>query len=232
MRAAATLAVFPRMLHDVPLVVGAAAALLAVHGRETRGRAAFPLALLALLALLVLNGRTSTLPFSFLLYPDRTAVLALYPLALLAHEALATRSRRWLAAGACAAIAVHAAILQTRTVRTGRENALATPDDLRALAAAGLPSGCAVINNYGDAGQWIPALLALPITFPQVNAIFFDEVSATVHPCAAFRGEKRPYHLDTVPCPGPACESAIRVGGAELFRIVDPALEVRIEPAR
>ena len=128
---------------------------------------------------------------------------------------------------------VHASVLQARMLRTGREHALATDLDLRLLAQTGalLPPGCAVVNNYGDAGQWIPALLGRPITFPQANVLFFD-LRERVHPCAAFRGEKRPYHVDTVPCPGAACASLARAGAAELFRIVDPALTVEISPAR
>jgi hypothetical protein len=232
MRSAATLAQFPRMLHDVPLVLGSCAALLALWHPTSRARAAFPIALLAALALLVVNGRTSTLPLSVLLYPDRIAVLALYPIALLAHDATALLPRRSMAAVVVAALCAHAAVLQARTVRAGRANALATPDDLRAISEADLAPGCAVLNNYGDAGQWIPALRARPITFPQVNVIFFDEASASVHPCAAFRGEKRPYFVDTVPCPGPACEPGLRIGTAEWFRISDPSLVVHIDPYR
>ena len=47
------------------------------------------------------------------------------------------------------------------------------------------------------------------LTVPQVNVAFFD-VSAQVHPCAAFRGEKRAYHVDSVPCPGPPCSGESR----------------------
>ena len=112
-------------------------------------------------------------------------------------------------------------------LRDGRANALATEADLRILSAATLPPGCWVANNYGDAGQWIPALLGRPIAVPQVNVAFFD-LSVEVHPCAAYRGDKRVYHLDTVPCPGPGCESVARDGHAELFRIVDPALAIRV----
>ena len=116
-------------------------------------------------------------------------------------------------------------------MKEGRAHALATEADLRVLSAAALPPVCWVLNNYGDAGQWIPALLARPITVPQVNVAFFD-VSAQVHPCAAFRGEKRAYHVDSVPCPGPPCASVARDGGAELFRIVDPSLTVPVVAPR
>jgi len=230
MRSSATLASFPRALHDVPLLAGGVAAILCLRDPASRPRAAFPLAMLALLALLVLNGRTSTLPLSVLLYPDRIAVLALYPLALLAHDALSGRPR--LGGAACIALLLHAGLLQARNLRSGREHALATANDLRALSDADLPADCTTINNYGDAGQWIPALRARSITFPQINVLFFDEVATVVHPCAAFRGETRPYHVDTVPCPGPACESVLRVGGAEVFRISDPSFWVRIDAFR
>ena len=229
LRESATLRVFPQMLHDVPLIAGVAA-LLSVLGSRPR-RAVLPIALAAALALLVLNGRFAVLPASELLYPDRIAVLLLLPIAFLAHDALEGRPR--IALLAAVALVVHASVLQARMLRTGREHALATDLDLRLLVQAGalLPPGCAVVNNYGDAGQWIPALLGRPITFPQANVLFFD-LRERVHPCAAFRGEKRPYHVDTVPCPGAACASLARAGAVELFRIVDPALTVEISPAR
>ena len=87
------------------------------------------------------------------------------------------------------------------------------------------------MNNYGDAGQWIPALLGRPVTSPHIHVAFFG-LEQRVHPCAAFRGEKRPYHVDTVTCPGPGCELALREGGAELFHIVDPALSVELAAQR
>jgi hypothetical protein len=227
-RDSASFAVFPRMLHDVPLLAGAVAIPLVLWTRPRR--VVFPLALAALLVLLVLNGRIFALPGSALLYPDRIAVLALYPLALLAHDALEGRGR--IALAACAALCVHAVVLQARALRTGRANALATPADLALLASVALPDGCAVANNYGDAGQWIPALLARPISMPQINVLFFDEVASEVHPCAAFRGEKRPYFVDTLPCPGAACEPWRSEGRAQLYRILDPRLRLRIDAYR
>jgi hypothetical protein len=227
LRESATLSVFPRMLHDVPLIAGAAA-LVAVFARS-KGRAALPAALAALLGLLVLHGRFAVLPGSALLYPDRIAVLLLYPIALLAHDALDSRPR--VAAGVALLLLLHAGVLQRKLLRDGRAHALATEADLRLLSTARLPEGCWVMNNYGDAGQWIPALLGRPITFPHIHVAFFG-LSQRVHPCAAFRGEKRPYHVDTVSCPGPGCEPIARDGGAELFRIVDPALSVELSEQR
>src|SRR5262249_20839035 len=189
LREAGTLRTVPRMLYDVPLLVGVAAAIYVLVVRPWR--AAVPLALAAALALLVLNGRVAALPMSVLLYPDRIAVLILFPIALLAAEALAGRPR--IAALAGAALVVHAAVLQGKMLRAGREHALATEADLRLLSSASLPPGCWVANNYGDAGQWIPALLARPITVPQVNVAYFD-LAALAHPCAAYRGDKLVYH--------------------------------------
>jgi hypothetical protein len=227
-RDSASFAVFPRMLHDVPLLAGAVAIPFVLWTRPRR--AVFPLALGALVVLLVLNGRIFALPGSAILYPDRVAVLALYPIALLAHDALEGRGK--IALAACVALCIHAAVLQTRTLRTGRANALATDADLALLGSVALPQGCVVANNYGDAGQWIPALLAHPISWPQVNVLFFDEVASEVHPCAAFRGEKRPYFVDTLPCPGAACEPWRSLGAAQLYRIVEPGLRLRIDPYR
>lgn len=227
LRESATLAVFPRMLHDVPLIAGAAA-LVAVLARAPR-RAVLPASVAALLVLLVLQGGAAALPGSSLLYPDRIAVLLLYPIALLAHDALDSRPR--IALALAVLLAVHAGILQRKLLREGSAHALATEADLRVIAGARLPEGCWVMNNYGDAGQWIPALLGRPITFPHIHVAFFG-VEQRVHPCAAFRGEKRPYHVDTVTCPGPGCELAARDGAAELFHIVDPALSVELSAQR
>jgi hypothetical protein len=227
LRQSATLGVLPRMLHDVPLIAGAAA-LVAVLARAPQ-KALLPALLAALLAALVLQGRHGLLPGSALLYPDRIAVLLLYPIALLAHDALDSRPR--VAAALALLLLVHAGILQRKLLREGSAHALATEADLRVIAAARLPEGCWVMNNYGDAGQWIPALIGRPITFPHIHVAFFG-VEQRVHPCAAFRGEKRPYHADTVICPGPGCEAVLRDGGAELFRIVDPALSVEMSAQR
>jgi hypothetical protein len=223
----ATLRILPRMLHDVPLIAGGAA-LVAVLARAP-GRAALPASLAALLVLLVLQGRVAVLPAGLVLYPDRIAVLLLYPIALLAHDALDSRPRT--AAAVALVLLLHAGILQRKVLRDGREHALATEADLRVIAAAALPEGCWVMNNYGDAGQWIPALAGRPITFPHLHVAFFG-LEQRVHPCAAFRGEKRPYGADTVACPGPGCEPVLRDGGAELFRIVDPSLSVEVAAQR
>lgn len=228
-----TLRLFPSMLHDVPVLAGAAAllCLLALRPRQ----AAFPLALWAALTLLMLNGLGFWLPLSPALYPDRIAVLALFPLALLAHDAAsALASTRWrrLLWPACALLALHAIALQGRLLKSGVEHTLASAADLRALGAldAALPKGCPVLTNYGDAGQWIPALLLRPVTFPQVHVVFFDEVDEGLHPCGAFRGERRPYHVDEVGarCPGPSCAPLLRDGQAEAFAITDPALRVHV----
>ena len=223
LREAGTLQTIPRMLHDVPLIAGAVAAVVVLAKR--RRRAAVPLAMAVVLVLLVVNGRAAILPGSFLLYPDRIAVVLLFPVALLVHDALDGSPRL----GAIAALGVlaHAALLHSKTLREGRAHALATISDLRVFSSVVLPPSCWVINNYGDAGQWIPALLGQPITVPQVNVAFFD-LSADVHPCAAFRGENRAYSVDTVPCPGPPCMRLARDSGAEMFRIVDPSLTVRV----
>jgi hypothetical protein len=227
LRETASPRVIPRMLHDVPLIGGAAAAIVvATTGWK---RTILPLALAAALFLLVLNGRVAWLPGSFVLYPDRIAVLLLLPVAFLTHDALRDRPR--VALIIAVAVALHAAVLQSKALREGRAHTLATAADLRVLGAAALPLSCWVINNYGDAGQWIPALFARPITFPHVHVAFFG-LSAHVHPCAAFRGEHRAYSIDTVPCPGASCVSVLRDGSAELFRIVDPSLTVEVVGSR
>jgi len=218
----------PQAVHDVPLIAGALCAALLL-ARDFR-RALFPLALAGALLLLIANARGSWLPYSALLYPDRIAMLMLIPVALLAAAALELRPIPWPALAA--AVAVQAGFLHLKTLRAGREHALAAADDLRALALldAAVPKDCWVLNNYGDGGQWIPALLARPITFPQVNVLFFEEVGGRVHPCAAYRGGRRPYGADDVAaiCPGPACAEAGRAGEAAFYRITDPALTVEV----
>jgi hypothetical protein len=234
---AGALRVLPAVLHDVPVIGGAAAAAILLWLRPLQ--ALFPLALGAALVLLILNAVHFSLPLSALLYPDRIAALVLFPIAMLGHDAvLALRETRFRAVLPILAIllVVHSISLQRRSLRAGREHVLATRPDLAALADldAAFPKGCAVINNYGDAGQWIPALLARPITFPQVNVLFFDEVGAPVHPCAAFRGEVRPYDVDRITplCPGRSCISERREGRAEVFRITDATLVVTVAGSR
>lgn len=217
LRQSATFKTMPWMLHGLPLIAGAAA--LAVLLARAPARTAIPLSLAGLIVVLVLQGRFAALPGSVFLYPDRIAVLLLFPIALLVHDALESRPR--VAAAVASIFLIHAAILQRKLLRDGSANALVTDADLRVLSAARLPEGCVVMNNHGDAGQWIPALYWRPITDPNIHIAFFG-FEQRLRPCAAFRGAKRPYYVDTVTCPGPGCELVLRDGGAELYRIVDP----------
>ena len=226
----------PRVLHDLPLLAAAAAALW-LSWKAPR-RLALPLGLAACLLLLVFNGIGSWLPLSFALYPERVAALLLFPCALLCGEALlladlrALRPRA-LPLAALAGLAFHAADLRAKDLRDGRSLALATPADGRLLARldARLPRGCTVATNYGDAGQWLPALHGRPASFSEVHTLFFDEAAGKVHPCAAVRGEVRPYGADTVGplCAAPgACRPIDAEGGAQAWEITDPALEVEL----
>ena len=226
------LRLLPLRLDDVPVIAAAVSAVIVLL--LCPRRALFPLALSAGFLLLGANAAGSWLPMSVLLYPDRIAVLHLYPFAILALEAIAAIRCRWqlpraLVWLATLALVVHSALLQRKLIAAGREKSLVATSDLEALAVldAQLPPGCWVATNYGDAGQWIPALLGRPITKPQVNVLFMEEVDLQVHPCGAFHGAKRPYGEDAVRtlCPeqGSAnCRLDFADGQSEFFSLQDP----------
>jgi hypothetical protein len=191
------LQVIPRSLHDVALIAtGVATALLAWKARQ---KLLLPMITVGVLIVLILNGYVSRLPMSATLYPDRiaacfTVVIGVVWLLALAHAPKNAVRLFVLVVG------LPAAALSWRTIASGQDKTLLTPTDLQVLERieAQTPPGCAVVANYGDAGQWLPALTSHPSTFPQVNVVFFDEVAEETTPCAAFVGERLVYSDDLV----------------------------------
>ncbi len=225
----------------MPLLLGGAA--LVVLARFDRRALLLPLWMIGVTLLLIANGSRSLLPLSAALYPDRLPLLLLLPIALLLWSALGLLAPRlragWMrqaALGAALLLAAHAVDLQRKLVENGREHELLTPDDLALLAreAPRLPPGCFVANNYGDGGQWLPALFDRPITLPQVNVVWFSEMPLRAHPCAAFRGARLAYSIDGVTplCRAGSCQQVAQEGAAAWFAVTDAALRVEARGAR
>ncbi len=140
--------------------------------------------------LLVFNAFVWLLPASYVLYPDRLLLLLLWPIAAVIGRALAavsarTRavSGRWRTAqrGLTAlALATIPLPFYAWYLLAGPVFADVTPPDLAAIRwlAANVPPGVVIGTNSQDAGRWVPALIARPVTGAHVHFLYEDEVHA------------------------------------------------------
>jgi len=214
----------PHALHDITLVGAVACLGVLTHKRRLR-EVGVCLALCATIVALMAHGAHPFLPFSEALYPDRLPALLPFFLAWLALETLAV-VRRGVRCPIVALASLQAAYLLSRHLALGRDDTILTRADAALIrrSTASLPPECAVLTNYGDGGQWIPAIAGRFITAPQVNVVWFAEMPPTIRACAGFRGEKLVYGADTVAmrCPrggSAACRVADTEGSAEWFDI-------------
>jgi hypothetical protein len=144
---------------------------------------------------LVVNSMYWVLPLSYVLYPDRVAMLLLLPCAI-AIAAL-VQSTRTLVARRNFMLWVMAGLVLFVAIRPNEKllykglipNSLVTPADLQAMQwiQAHTDPRAVFRNRYGDAGLWIPAIAFRGITDPHLNPFYFDEFRA------AARGLKAQY---------------------------------------
>src|SRR5205823_12523301 len=97
-----------------------------------------------------------------------------------------------------------------------RAGPIATQQDLAAIACADrtVPKTAVIDGAYGDATQWIPALIGRAITRPHEHASLFDETEAALaalpRPSYRFVGERLRYPPPLPPPSGAAlCDGAL-----------------------
>jgi len=143
------------------------------------------------------------------LYPARFAPLLLLAVAPLWVRAAGSRLPL-LAPGAL----VVALIWHVRWYQ--RTEPMATAQDVAAIRCldAQAPAGAVIDGAYGDATQWIPALIGRPITRPHEHVSLFDETKAALarlpRPAFRFIGERLRYGEPAPPAQGaPLCGGAV-----------------------
>ncbi len=189
---------------DAMAVLFAASLLAAAALRRRPGPELACAAGLAALVALAYGAAAWRLPPAPALYPERLMLFALPLLAIALRRALAAtlgedpagRLRR----GVTVALAIGLAGLATAKhaqfySRKARDGCFVTAADRLAFAWLDrhAPPGVLVDTNYGDAGAYLPAAVGLPVTRPQTNPVWFDEMRAATaerEPALRYRGAR------------------------------------------
>ena len=135
---------------------------------------------------LIMNSMYWLLPISYALYPERVALLLLFPCAFGVaalldgiHRILA---RSWMAVAIMAALILWRGVYHNERLlyKQVLPNALLTQADLNAMRwiKEQTDVGAVFHNRYGDAGLWIPAIAFRAITDPHLSPFYFDEFRA------------------------------------------------------
>jgi len=159
--------------------------------------------------LLILNVRYWILPFSYLIYPERTAIMIILPMSLFFSftiEKIFTCSKKYFNLSDKLYKTIIFAILflileasyilnQNGYVRDFIGQNSVTPRDFKAIKWLGenTNSKDVIANNYGDAGLWIYPLISRAITSPHINVLYLYEVKPSVNPTYVYIGEKCVY---------------------------------------
>jgi len=161
-------------------------------------KARLPLALCGILFLLLLNAQLWWLPLSYGLYPDRVMQAFLVPAAALFALAVQSRldgpsrghPRRTLLPIGTVVLALGTLGYLNHYLLEGREKQGVSSADVAAFAwmETHLPADVVILNNYGDAGLWIPALAQRPAVVIHTSPFFLEEIRK-------IQEESRPTHL-------------------------------------
>ncbi len=197
-----------------------------LRGPERDPIVVFALAMLLAGAALIINTRYWVLPLSYLIYPERVALMMLLPLALLFALSLdaglgrlASHWRTTVVTGLLLLVVVQGVRNNHKdfAVKQG-EYAAATDNDLAALdwIAENTPPDAVIETRYGDAGLWVPALAGRAVTRAHVNVVYLDKLREQNAPSYRFIGEKcvyPPCHL------APGGSVLVRFGEAAVYRL-------------
>jgi hypothetical protein len=190
------------------------------------------LAFLASAVGLILNAQYWVLPVSYLIYPERVAVMAVLPLTVFVASGISwvasdlrKTSREIVFTVICVALLAGGAYYNEKAyVRSIKQESSLTANDLRVIRWIDRNVGreTTVLTNYGDGGAWIPALAGRTTTDPHINVAHSSLDREKPPADFAFVGEKCVYG-----CARSAAELQkderyelmLRSGGAALFRI-------------
>lgn len=154
------------------LIAGIPFIIMSVYGFfvswKERSKEFFVFALVALvICLLIINYRFWLIPFSYLLYPGRVALLMIIPFSVFVAPLAKTNAFRN-GALSVALIAVGVTFYTVFYVYNSVSMCSVTQADLSAFKWIDntISRSSVFANNYGDAGLWIPAIIGRRITNP------------------------------------------------------------------
>jgi len=148
--------------------------------KKRRQLAVVFLVITAVLLLLVLNCRFWIMPFSYLLYPGLVALALIIPLSVFASPAiskiLAVQKKHLLIAFTIIGFLFYGIFYMYNSISM----CSVTQADIEAFKwmDSVINKRAVIVNNYGDAGLWIPAIIGRTITDPHSDAIHFKELKA------------------------------------------------------
>lgn len=207
-------------------------------------RALTPGALALVLLVLLAGAKLGLLPFAYALYPDRVIHALILPLAAFfavaserLGEARLARGRLgpgagWLGVGLAAVLGVAGAVPHYHRAARAAEGLSEADGRAFEWMRRNLPDDAVVLNNYGDAGLWIPAMTKRRAVVVHTTPFFLDELRAlqlAARPGWIYLGDRAPYPrafqradveqgLAGAIDPVPVFEEA----GAALWRVRDP----------
>jgi hypothetical protein len=168
---------------------------------------------LMMVAILIINTQYWILPFSYMIYPERTALFAIVPMALLFAAGLefivfkikpfSTKHKSITIAGYCLVVffltIVPAVYNKKRFIHGVESNSSVSQDDMNAFAwlAKNTKKEDVTITNYGDAGIWIPSIIQRRVTSAHLNIMhLFSNRPFPEKPKFIFIGSKCVYKSD------------------------------------
>ncbi|MFH1710371.1 MAG: hypothetical protein ABH860_04790 [bacterium] len=183
----------------IPLLILSAFGL-PVLFRKSRELAVVFLAITAVLLLLILNYRFWVMPFSYLLYPGRTALALILPLAVFAAPAISKiislQKKTLLIALVIIGSFYYCAFYLYNSIAMCPV-AQADIDAFNWIDKT-VSRKAVFENNYGDAGLWIPAIIGRAITDPHGEPIHFEGLKAGLSELKAdyiYIGSKAVYNI-------------------------------------
>lgn len=145
---------------------------------------------LILSCILILNAQYWILPFSYMIYPERVAVMTIIPLSLFFADTLNTvfcfleykKLKAVFFKGIVLLIIVgtlSAAVFfnKIKYIRNIVRRSSLTSADMKAFdwLKQNVKEKEVIKNSYCDAGVWIPSILFMPVTEAHVNVIYLDK---------------------------------------------------------
>ena len=159
--------------------------------------------------LLILNVKYWILPFSYLIYPERTMIMIIIPMSFFfssAVEKIFICSKKYINLSEKLYKTVIFLILflvssacyvfnQNGYIKDFIKLNSVTPQDFKAIKWLGenTSSKDVIANNYGDAGLWIYPLISRTITNPHINVMYLYEVKTSANPTYVYIGKKCVY---------------------------------------
>jgi len=150
--------------------------------------------------LLIINYKFWILPFSFILYPDRVAMLLIIPLSIFAAPAISRMISNKNKFYLVPLVLLGSIYYFYFYLYNSYSMVAVTQADINAFGWIDktISKKAVIMNNYGDAGLWIPAIIGRSITTPASEPIHGDELNAgllKLRPNYIYIGSKAVYPI-------------------------------------